>query len=52
MKIAVITSGAAAPGMNACIRAVTRYVINRGIEVCAFQCGYRDVQCDKRQGDK
>ena len=43
MKIAVITSGGDAPGMNACIRAVTRYAINRGIEVCAFQCGYKGI---------
>lgn len=47
MKIAVITSGGDAPGMNACIRAVTRYAINRGIEVCAFQCGYKGILEDK-----
>lgn len=43
MKIAVITSGGDAPGMNACIRAITRYAINRGIEVCAFLCGYKGI---------
>lgn len=29
--------------MNACIRAITRYAINRDIEVCAFQCGYKGI---------
>ena len=32
-KIAVLTSGGDAPGMNAAIRAVTRYAIYKGLEV-------------------
>lgn len=43
MKIAVITSGGDAPGMNACLRAITRYALNRNIEVCAFLCGYKGI---------
>lgn len=42
-KIAVLTSGGDAPGMNAAIRAVTRYAINRGIEVYAVYNGYRGL---------
>lgn len=47
MKIAIITSGGDAPGMNACIRAITRYAINRGIKVCAFFGGYKGILEDK-----
>ena len=32
MKIAVLTSGGDAPGMNACVRAVVRTTINYGFE--------------------
>src|SRR5258708_25421675 len=39
-KIAVLTSGGAAPGMNAAIRAVTRGALARGWEVCAVGNGY------------
>src|SRR5258708_14019204 len=39
-KIAVLTSGGAAPGMNAAIRAVTRGALARGWEVFAVRNGY------------
>lgn len=39
-KIAVLTSGGDAPGMNAAIRAVVRIAINNGIEVMGVQRGY------------
>lgn len=39
-KIGVLTSGGDAPGMNACIRAVTRYAIDQGLEVYGINQGY------------
>ena len=39
-RIAVLTSGGDAAGMNAAIRAVTRSGIDRGWEVVGFQRGY------------
>ena len=39
-KIAVLTSGGDAPGMNAAIRAVVRTAIHSGIEVMGVQRGY------------
>lgn len=39
-KIAVLTSGGDAPGMNAAIRAVVRYAINENIEVYGVEEGY------------
>lgn len=39
-KIAVFTSGGDAPGMNACIRAVVRTAIFRGLEVYGISHGY------------
>ena len=39
-KIAVLTSGGDAPGMNAAIRAVVRSAIDNGIEVMGVQRGY------------
>ncbi len=42
-KIAVLTSGGDAPGMNAAIRAVVRYAIFNGIEVYGIQRGYRGL---------
>ena len=39
-KIAVLTSGGDAPGMNAAIRAVGRTAIHNGIEVMGVQRGY------------
>lgn len=39
-KIAVFTSGGDSPGMNACIRAVVRTAIFKGIEVYGITYGY------------
>ena len=39
-KIAVLTSGGDAPGMNAAIRAVVRMALHHGIEVMGVQRGY------------
>jgi 6-phosphofructokinase 1 len=43
MKIAIITSGGDAPGMNACVRAVVRTAINNEIEVCGYYRGYEGI---------
>jgi 6-phosphofructokinase 1 len=42
-KIAVLTSGGDAPGMNACIRAVFLAARNEGIEVIGYQHGYNGL---------
>ena len=48
-RIAVLTSGGDAPGMNAAIRAVTRAAINQGIDVLGIQRGYSGlVEADVR----
>ncbi|PRR84297.1 6-phosphofructokinase [Clostridium vincentii] len=39
-KIAILTSGGDAPGMNAAIRAITRTAINSGLEVMGIKRGY------------
>ena len=39
-KIAIITSGGDAPGMNACIRAICLSCENEGIEVVGYRSGY------------
>ena len=39
-KIAVLTSGGDAPGMNACIRAAVRTALGQGLEVLGIQRGY------------
>ncbi len=39
-RIAVLTSGGDAPGMNAAIRAVVRTGIDSGFEVFGIRCGY------------
>ena len=46
-KIAVLTSGGDAPGMNACVRAVTRYAINSGLEVYGVERGYTGLVNNK-----
>ncbi len=38
--IGVLTSGGDAPGMNACIRAVTRTAVFRGLRVIGYRFGY------------
>ncbi len=42
-KIAVLTSGGDAPGMNAATRAVVRTAINRGLEVFGVYRGYNGL---------
>ncbi|AER66310.1 6-phosphofructokinase [Thermovirga lienii DSM 17291] len=42
-KIAILTSGGDAPGMNAAIRAVTRSAIGRGLTVYGFMRGYEGL---------
>lgn len=42
-KIAVLTSGGDAPGMNACIRATYLKARNEGIEVIGYQHGYNGL---------
>ena len=42
-RIAVLTSGGDAPGMNAAIRAVTRTAINNGMEVIGVMDGYQGL---------
>jgi 6-phosphofructokinase 1 len=42
-KIAVVTSGGDAPGMNATIRAVVRRGIYKGLEVYGVRYGYEGL---------
>ena len=42
-KIAVLTSGGDAPGMNAAVRAVTRAAIFNNLEVCGIIKGYQGL---------
>lgn len=42
-KIAVLTSGGDAPGMNACIRAIVRTAIHHNIEVAGVMHGYNGL---------
>ena len=42
-KIAVLTSGGDAPGMNAVVRAVTRTAITKGYDVIGFNRGYEGL---------
>lgn len=42
-RIAVLTSGGDAPGMNAAIRAVTRAAIDHGMEVAGVRHGYKGL---------
>ncbi len=46
-KIGILTSGGDAPGMNACIRAVTRTALARGVEVLGIQGGYHGLIHDE-----
>ena len=42
-RIAVLTSGGDAPGMNAAVRAVTRTALGRGVEVFGVRHGYNGL---------
>jgi 6-phosphofructokinase 1 len=46
-KLAVLTSGGDAPGMNACIRAVVRTALYQNIEVIGFRHGYEGLIHDE-----
>ena len=49
-RIAVLTSGGDAPGMNAAIRAATRTAVERGVEVVGVRQGYAGlIQGDFRR---
>ncbi|MBA3987519.1 MAG: ATP-dependent 6-phosphofructokinase [Idiomarina sp.] len=48
-KIAVITSGGDAPGMNACIRAIVLTAYQHGMEVIGFRHGFRGIVEDLNQ---
>lgn len=45
-KVAILTSGGDAPGMNACIRAITLTALAQGIEVIGFRHGYNGLLND------
>ncbi|MFQ6014844.1 MAG: 6-phosphofructokinase [Anaerolineae bacterium] len=42
-RIGVLTSGGDSPGMNPCIRAVTRVALNASVEVSGIRRGYRGL---------
>jgi len=42
-KIGIITSGGDAPGMNACVRSITKYCLNNKIIPIGFRDGYNGV---------
>ena len=42
-RVAVLTSGGDAPGMNAAIRALTRKAIHEGFEVFGVERGYLGI---------
>ena len=46
-KIAVLTSGGDAPGMNACLRAVVRTALYHNLEVIGFRHGYEGLIHDE-----
>lgn len=46
-KIAILTSGGDAPGMNACIRACVRSAISQGFEVYGVDRGYKGLVSNK-----
>lgn len=48
-KIAVITSGGDAPGMNACIRAIVLTAFQHSLEVIGFRHGFRGIVEDLNQ---
>src|SRR5918992_6396973 len=45
-KIAILTSGGDAPGMNAAVRAATRAAVARGWEVFGVRNGYAGLLAD------
>ncbi|NIM07499.1 MAG: ATP-dependent 6-phosphofructokinase, partial [Armatimonadetes bacterium] len=51
-KIAVLTSGGDAPGMNACVRAVVRTALHRGLKVDGIMRGYTGMIAGEFQSMK
>ena len=49
MKIAILTSGGDAPGMNACIRAMVRLGVSKGHEMVGIMRGYQGLMTDERK---
>ena len=49
-KIAVLTSGGDAPGMNAAVRAVVRAAIYRKLEVIGIEHGYDGIGTEECNG--
>jgi 6-phosphofructokinase 1 len=45
-RIAIITSGGDAPGMNACVRAVVRIALKKGMDVFGYRRGYHGLIAD------
>ncbi|MCL2334471.1 MAG: 6-phosphofructokinase [Endomicrobia bacterium] len=48
-KVGIITSGGDAPGMNAAVRAVTRYGISLGYEIIGIKRGFKGLLDDEFQ---
>lgn len=48
-RIGVLTSGGEGAGMNACVRAVTRYALRHGIEVMGIYRGYAGMMNEEIQ---
>ena len=42
-RIAVLTSGGDAPGMNACLRSIVRHATTNGVEIVGFKRGYQGL---------
>ena len=42
-KIAVLTSGGDAPGMNAALRAIVRISLNNKIDIIGFRNGFESI---------
>lgn len=42
-KIGILTSGGDSPGMNACIRAITKFALNKGIQIAFIKSGFRGL---------
>jgi 6-phosphofructokinase 1 len=48
-RIALITSGGDAPGMNACVRSITKYCLNKGIVPVGYFDGYQGMMENRFQ---
>jgi 6-phosphofructokinase 1 len=49
-RIGIITSGGDAPGMNACVRSITKYCLNNGLTPVGYYDGYEGIM-DARSMD-